>query len=203
MIFTQWNWPGRIFSGVIVVTVMSAIQPLFSRPRESVRSHPCQSNLKQISLGLLQYCADFNDKMPYVTAATGWAEALQPYLRSKQIFICPNGRLTPQPKPRVTQYTDYFYNARVQGWEVENIDEPTQVIMLGDGNDGVDVTDASYAKTEIPLSWRTDQSSPAFRHNYRGNYAFLDGHVKAVPVEHITTDQKSSKYYFQLQKLQK
>jgi prepilin-type processing-associated H-X9-DG protein len=192
MISPQWNWPGRIFLGVIVVNTATAFLSLF-KTRESGGPVPCQSNLKQISLGVLQYCDDYDGKMPITAAGGGWAEALQPYLKSTQLFRCVSAR----PGATGTTYTDYFYNARNQGRVIKIIEEPWRVIMLGDGNDGRDATNASYALTSIAEAWRTDSSSPAFRHENRANYAFVDGHVKAVRVEQITTMRDGDKYYFQ------
>jgi hypothetical protein len=37
--------------------------PVFARARENARRTSCQSNLKQIGLGMLQYTQDYDEKL--------------------------------------------------------------------------------------------------------------------------------------------
>ncbi len=92
---------------IAIIAILAAILfPVFARARENARRASCQSNLKQIGLGLLQYSQDYDEKMvAYGYAATGqpyepsnpangnykWMDAINPYLKSEQIFDCPSG----------------------------------------------------------------------------------------------------------------
>jgi len=85
---------------IAIIAILAAILfPVFARARENARRSSCQSNLKQIGLGLLQYTQDYDEKFPYgaVLAAdptgwrgVGWAGASFPYIKSAQIFHCPS-----------------------------------------------------------------------------------------------------------------
>ena len=88
---------------VAIIAILAAILfPVFARARENARRSSCQSNLKQIGLGLLQYIGDYDDQMPrsYFGAASGtdkttrektkWMDVIYPYVKSEQIFVCPS-----------------------------------------------------------------------------------------------------------------
>ena len=106
---------------IAIIAILAAILfPVFARARENARRSSCQSNLKQIGLGILQYSQDYDEKYPmansHVVAATpqnpgGWADASQPYLKSTQIFQCPSETTSPSSDPDNVGYCDYFYNA--------------------------------------------------------------------------------------------
>ncbi len=62
---------------------------IFGGARSNARSASCQSNLKQIGLGLIQYTQDYDERYPLATSKGseyGWAQEIQPYLKSLQIF---------------------------------------------------------------------------------------------------------------------
>ena len=96
----------------IIAILASILFPVFARARENARRSSCQSNLKQIGLGLLQYAQD-NDERLMATVrnrATGestsnkimsdftvWAEVIQPYMKSLQILKCPSASTSNVP----------------------------------------------------------------------------------------------------------
>ena len=101
---------------IAIIAILAAILfPVFARARENARRSSCQSNLKQIGLGAMQYTQD-NDEMtvrswsgpdngPSDAQRYKWMDAIQPYLKSEQIFSCPSDSVN---KPcRVRSGTDY------------------------------------------------------------------------------------------------
>lgn len=85
----------------IIAILASILFPVFSRAREMARRASCQSNLKQISLGLQQYTQDYDEKYVkqiIIAAPTyySYAEALQPYIKSEQAYMCPSATGIPQ-----------------------------------------------------------------------------------------------------------
>ena len=96
---------------IAIIGILAAILfPVFARARENGRRASCQSNLKQIGLGLMQYSQDYDEILvadwygtdatigPGETlppgSATGtsykWEDAAFPYFKSEQIFMCPS-----------------------------------------------------------------------------------------------------------------
>lgn len=83
---------------IAIIGILAAILfPVFARARENARRASCQSNLKQIGLGLLQYTQDYDEKFPYGVSVNGrdwrgvgWAGESFPYIKSAQIFHCPS-----------------------------------------------------------------------------------------------------------------
>ena len=81
---------------IAIIAILAAILfPVFARARENARRSSCQSNLKQIGLGLIQYSQDYDEQnVPAVNNAvvtsTPWHYLVQPYVKSYQLFKCPS-----------------------------------------------------------------------------------------------------------------
>ena len=170
-----------VIIGAVGLPAAVVVFPMFARPRGSGgEGRSCPSNLKQLGLGIVQYTQDADDKFPPVAAggaAYGWADLLLPYTKSTQILHCPTLQGISQANPRLTGYTDYWFNARLSGRKVEDVGETANLLMCGDGNDGSGMTDARYSLSNFPAKWLADPKSPMFRHEGRANYLFADGHV--------------------------
>ena len=90
---------------IAVIAILAAILfPAFARARENARCASCQSNLKQIGLGLMQYIQDYDESMPF----ENWNTVTQPYLKSTQIFDCPSGARNNNGDP-LTKYPGSTY----------------------------------------------------------------------------------------------
>jgi prepilin-type N-terminal cleavage/methylation domain-containing protein/prepilin-type processing-associated H-X9-DG protein len=158
---------------IAIIALLAAILfPVFARARENARRASCQSNLKQIALGMKQYLQDNDGVFPEYfnygpdgTASnddTGWAEVIQPYLKSTQIYQCPSNPSPPTATFPLTDsygYTEYFYNGNLGSHPFGNpqnlvkeaeIDYSSNVILFGDGGRG-----SSAAMANCP----NDQSS--------------------------------------------
>ena len=83
---------------IAIIAILAAILfPVFARARENARRASCQSNLKQIGLGILQYAQDYDEKNPmrqYDNSdygnANSWRRTTYPYIKSSQVFSCPS-----------------------------------------------------------------------------------------------------------------
>src|SRR5471032_2605405 len=50
---------------IAIIAILAAILfPAFARARENARRASCQSNLKQIGIGMTQYCQDYDERLP-------------------------------------------------------------------------------------------------------------------------------------------
>lgn len=150
----------------------------------------CNTNLQQIGFAIRLYARDNDNKFPPVVtsgAFYGWADAAQDYTRSPQALQCPAERQSAVATPSAPGYTDYWFNRHLEQLSRVVISAPGDTLLIGDGGDGSDVTDARYAKSSLPPSWMSDKHSPAHRHLTNevwakgyGLYGFADGHVKAL-----------------------
>jgi prepilin-type processing-associated H-X9-DG protein len=125
----------------------------------------------------------------------GWADAMQPYLKSTQIFQCPSETGSPSSDPVSGLYSDYWINSRAAGQSDASFDATAVTVLLGDG--ASQATAATAAATPYPGSGRYYQNGDgvacpgtysagasiasfggAQRHLDGANLAFADGHVK-------------------------
>ena len=84
---------------IAIIAILAAILfPAFARARENARRASCQSNLKQIGLGILQYTQDYDETLtPAISGgSTAWPVLLQPYVKSAQLFSCPSNKQVAQ-----------------------------------------------------------------------------------------------------------
>ena len=101
---------------IAIICLLAAILfPVFGRVRENARRASCQSNLKQLALGVAQYVQDNDNCYPAKpssgfgtdyqvdiasTNAGGWGNMIMPYVKSSQVFKCPSA----------TIYSDITFN---------------------------------------------------------------------------------------------
>lgn len=93
----------------IIAILASILFPVFARARENARRSSCQSNLKQLALGVVQYTQDFDERYPLLvidssqpgmfetgasftpySSAVTWCDRIMPYVKSQQVFYCPS-----------------------------------------------------------------------------------------------------------------
>jgi prepilin-type N-terminal cleavage/methylation domain-containing protein/prepilin-type processing-associated H-X9-DG protein len=86
---------------IAIIAILAAILfPVFAQAREKARATSCLSNLKQMGLGVFQYNQDYDEREPcgygYYGGGDGWAEQVYPYVKSANVFLCPDdGSVTP------------------------------------------------------------------------------------------------------------
>ncbi len=94
---------------IAIIAILAAILfPVFAQAREKARQAVCESNLKQIGLGLMMYTQDYDETYPHENYMSSWpwytwssAWCIQPYLKSTGIYTCPSDsfqttNMTPQ-----------------------------------------------------------------------------------------------------------
>ncbi len=77
----------------IIGILVGLLFPVFVQARSKARQSTCISNEKQIGLALLQYAQDYDEAYPAGRAAVygrGWAGQVAPYVKSKDVFTCPD-----------------------------------------------------------------------------------------------------------------
>ena len=106
---------------IAIIAILAAILfPVFARARENARKTSCLSNLKQLSMGLLQYAQDYDERFPHAVRniPTGtplpgdmwykdlifWQQLSYTYYNNVEIFTCPSGARTRVKTPYVGHY---------------------------------------------------------------------------------------------------
>jgi prepilin-type processing-associated H-X9-DG protein len=107
--------------GLLLTAILAAILfPVFARARENARLASCESNVKQIELGLIQYTQDNNEKFP----AGDFQSAVARYAVSDAVFHCPADE---------AGGVDYSLNTNLQGVSLEKLNHPEAVVAVYEG----------------------------------------------------------------------
>ncbi len=174
---------------IAIIAILAAILfPVFARARENARRSSCQSNLKQIGLGLLQYSQDYDEKfMSENDGVNAYKQTIQPYLKSAQIWACPSNpqnsniafpAVPSQNLPAIV--ISYSSNPRVivpswsgtSGLALSFVQSPSQKIIITE----------SFNPYGFVYPWMTvddARNSGWAGHLGTFNNLFIDGHVKA------------------------
>ena len=114
------------------------------------------SNLKQLSLGIIQYTQAHDNKLP---DAYKWVDEIYPYVKSEA--MCRD------PSAPAGEKWSYAYNRTLSGVSLSKLDDPSSTVMLFESNSGL--KNASDTGESIPLPGR---------HHGGSDFAYADGHVK-------------------------
>lgn len=189
---------------IAVISVLAAILfPVFQSVRENARRTTCQSNEKQLALGVLLYAQDFDETLPPTQAAdhTLWPDLINPYVKNAQIRICPDDAAAANSygldELTFVDLTDDEHPA-VQ--TLAAFQTSSDTVMLGEVGtaDDFQTPRENAFKLTAPDSDLNDPADarPAARHAGRVNLAFMDGHVKALRLEQFYTGQTPPDKFF-------
>jgi prepilin-type N-terminal cleavage/methylation domain-containing protein/prepilin-type processing-associated H-X9-DG protein len=184
---------------IAIIALLAAILfPVFSRARENARRASCQSNEKQLSLAILQYAQDYDERLPYYTSSSAsWYDQVFPYFKSYQLVRCPN-----MPNRNAVPGNGLAKLTYGMTWRsADPFDAPltTKGTLLSQFNDVArtwllfesrDVDDTDYAKGYGAGHVRFYGSAATYappnnkqydrRHFDGANVSFVDGHVKWI-----------------------
>lgn len=192
---------------IAIIAILAAILfPVFGRARENARRSSCQSNLRQIGLGIMQYTQDYDERGPATgidydpaphpaSQLVSWRQMIQPYLKSTQLFMCPSN-----PRKEIVGDTAKLGFASI----------PTSysAAFAIDNNDGTK-SFSYFTATDRPGSLMSEVAKPSeclmvvesiatgqggsvynvpsvgnnnlfAGHLATSNFLFVDGHVKAL-----------------------
>lgn len=185
---------------IAIIAILAAILfPVFAKAREKARQSTCQSNLKQLSLGVLQYIQDYDERTPTGDCdggrGTNWDLVVQPYLKNQQIYQCPSdspfttitpgavvpgctaGTHPPVPTYVVAHAVSYGYNLDQRRVSLASIGDSSSILMLAEAS--VPWVNAGPRPPYDYVDWTAEKT----RHNDGLNVGFMDGHVKWFKME--------------------
>lgn len=176
---------------IAIIAILAAILfPVFARARENARRSSCSSNLKQIGLGLVQYEQDFDERTPRTwfgidTDASGvggrykWMDAIFPYAKSEQLFVCPSQTLaTSGAASRKFVFSNGVtvggYNYGTYGYNQAYSDNAFGITSP---------TDVNVAKIVVPSTtvWVTDTGANSTYFSYRVEWPNKTNQPSIVP----------------------
>lgn len=172
---------------IAIIAILAAILfPVFAKAREKARQASCLSNCKQLGLAMLQYAQDYDECLPTgqevnwsgTAGQSGFfANAVMPYVKNTQIFVCPS---VPQAYGNTWRnlgylYASYGYNKLLDtGRALAAFQNPAQTLLLMDArNPWLDSTTTIYDRVGDG-----DYNGSTVFHNDGDNVTYLDGHAK-------------------------
>ena len=117
-----FNNIGRM--GVSVIAQVIADPDFLKKARESAERATCASHIRQCGLGMIMYAADYDDVMKVPPSQSEVRKALEPYMRNKELFKCPDSDA-------------YFsFNVNLAGKSFVDLKSPEQTILFYEGEKG-------------------------------------------------------------------
>jgi len=200
---------------IAIIAILAAILfPVFAQAREAARKASCQSNLKQISLGVMMYTQDYDEVTVYVaptvpgapipgspncTTVTWllWQHLIFPYTKNVGILTCPSSNYR-YPTPNTCASGAWYhpfggYGGNVWGLGIPaaTFEKPADTIMVLDNGgpagtvDGWPVDGNHYYLAWWGQVFANNADTTNPRHSGTSNVAFWDGHVKAMKTGQI------------------
>jgi len=186
---------------IAIIAILAAILfPVFARARENARRASCQSNLKQIGLGIIQYTQDYDESFPRSRWSgptfdnqMPWQAVIQPYVKSVQLFKCPSNSQTGNVlnTPNVALNVPAIPRSYVSCCRQSNTPNEMGGTSTPIGKDGSTALAAVENVAQVimvgdvidradPEFWDNEGSSRLLGHLGMSNFLFVDGHVKAL-----------------------
>ncbi|HEY3780237.1 MAG TPA: prepilin-type N-terminal cleavage/methylation domain-containing protein [Fimbriimonadaceae bacterium] len=179
---------------IAIIAILAAILfPVFAQAKEAAKKSSCLSNTNQLDLGMQLYVNDYDDTLMPLADPTNtilWTDLESPYVKSKQIQICPD-----DPNDTISYGLNQLVFNDLFGWSgpppvfysMTDFAYPSETVMnaeLGTDNDLMTPLPNTY-KLVVPDDDINDiyDSRPSFRHTKRCNIGFFDGHAKSLLAE--------------------
>jgi len=137
---------------IAIIAILAAILfPVFAKVREKARQASCQSNLKQLSLAMLQYTQDNDEKFPFGSQGNvydpfaqhwgrGWAGHVYQYVKSTGVFKCPDDSTSNTKNHLGKNEQDvpvsYSFNGNLDGLQptgaLASLNAPSSTVMFAE-----------------------------------------------------------------------
>lgn len=201
---------------IAIVAILAAILfPVFARAKAAAKRTACISNLRQIGGAIASYMSDYDEVFPHaVDPSDKWApqiwdpfpefraripsmplmsEALQPYVKSKEVFQCPADsgtrmldnhwpeRFVTSPSMFAVYGSSYFFRTEIafRAFTDSAFQLPAQVNVMFDG--------AGHWHVPYRAIEESDDVQTAFDllRNYRYDCLFGDLHAKSLNYDQL------------------
>lgn len=196
---------------IAIIAILAAILfPVFARAREKARQTSCLSNVKEITLAVIMYISDYDQKYPpssyQLTGSTlpcdgkvFWPIMVEPYIKTGMdnsswsgggggsIWRCPSaGTLTSW---YCGAYADYGMNTYIFNDAEALLQRPAELVMIGEPWIAHTTAPTSREGWYVLSSLYEDDPNCSgyyagcgtrYDHNSMSNFGFCDGHAKSA-----------------------
>ncbi|HJP84102.1 MAG TPA: prepilin-type N-terminal cleavage/methylation domain-containing protein [Fimbriimonadaceae bacterium] len=203
---------------IAIIAILAAILfPVFARAKAAAKKTACLSNLNQIGKAIVIYMGDYDDVFPHALDASDkfapqiWdfnpdfrnripymplmSEVLQPYLKNKDVFMCPSDTGTqvldnhfPEPfltAPSMfkTYQSSYFFRTEIafRYFTQTSFELPANINVLFDGAGHWHVPERALRPND------SFQDYFSLIRAYRYNTLFGDFHAKSLTFDQLQT----------------
>ncbi|NLO05374.1 MAG: DUF1559 domain-containing protein [candidate division WS1 bacterium] len=199
---------------IAIIAILAAILfPVFARAREKARQTSCLSNLKQLSLSMLMYVQDYDERFTvsswgsstfYNSGSRRWFQAIAPYVNNDQIMVCPS---VPNQKTESPSGSGYFYGGYgYNGYGTNNGNGLGYRHEYSTGGSAGSQRPITLSQVEQPSSMimlgEPNNTTPSLRaygsylptdrHNGGSNIAHVDGHAKWYSAQQMDSGHTES-----------
>ncbi len=208
----------ELLTVIAILAILAALLfPVFAKAKSAAKKTQCISNLRQIGNAIVLYMNDSDGIFPHALDASDkydpqiWAQfpdyaaqipnmpflkdALQPYLKAKDVFRCPSDSGTTildshfpdsfvsAPSMYLTYGSSYFFRTEIafRSFGDASFQLPTETNVMFDG--------AGHWHGDGPPLTINDDPQTVFEllHGYRYNCLFGDMHVKSLTYDQLQT----------------
>jgi hypothetical protein len=152
---------GTSVSAVVLLLALAAAAVLpgaLAKIKElKAANNICVSNISQLSVGVMMYATDNNERLP---AGTNWCDVLMPYVKIERTYVCGLGKRG--------QKSHYAFNAKLAGREMKDIQTPAQTVLIFEADSGWNAAGGQELFPAKP------------RHDGLHAVGFADGHAELV-----------------------
>ncbi len=127
---------------IAIIAILAAILfPVFARAREKARQTACLSNVKEITLGILMYVQDYDERFPFSYSVPdpspryGLIQITQPYISSWQIHDCPSADQRSTHTYLGNRSYGYHFGLippNRGGAMLAEVKRPSEIVLMGD-----------------------------------------------------------------------
>jgi len=199
---------------IAIIAILAAILfPIYLTAKRKAKLTKCMGNMAQIGKAMMMYADDHGGALPFAWCEENWViwyrgtwrERIQPYVKSRNVLICPVKTKAPRyPPPAYPDCGHYGMNVYVTmndaatyyvGWRpLGSIPAPTKTILVTENYDG----DWSGEPLDNQSTGIEGQFYPYHDDDNRkgGEFVFCDGHAGFMSVYTTQEMRAGIKFYY-------
>jgi prepilin-type N-terminal cleavage/methylation domain-containing protein/prepilin-type processing-associated H-X9-DG protein len=183
----------------IIAILASLLLPSLNRAKEIGRTTVCGSNVRQIGMAASMYSVDNKGELPdflqWLHARPGGLETgkLFPYLKSKQIYLCPTdkGALDARPNLALRNFSYSMNCVLCHDNDTAKFIAPSRTLLFMEPN----LAANDMTGLVGPVLWLGATNAMSPRHNGSGHFVFCDSHVERVKILTAAKMEKTKRFW--------